>query len=943
MRHSLFMLIMIETTVVDNNIFDMGKLGMKDSKEEIQLEHNEKRSHAEYYAYSVYVLCSFGMLWLAMVSKWPTWYLLETVLGILLCGILTFQVSPRVQSYAVLFTGWINIFLCSHMGQNVYLVIILLMGQAAVIAIYKDSVLQSVHIGLSVLTVLGQTYMLLKFTRCDHEQMVAYSVSALIMLGMEIYLFLFGVVQKRAEKTLKQSLQDARDAERSKADFLANMSHEIRTPINAIIGMDEIILRDNNLSESVRESCFNIRTAGRSLLAIINDILDFSKIESGKMELIEEEFDIAGTINDVLNMALVRMENKKLELVAKIDPKIPHKLIGDEGRIRQIITNLMTNAVKYTNEGTVSLSITFTKQTYGINLKVSVTDTGIGITEENLEKLFTSFQQVDTKRNRSVEGTGLGLAISKKMVKSMGGFINVQSTYGVGSEFYFVIPLKVGDEHPFVSLDEPEQVHAVAYFDFAKLEQPELRNTYETIFTGIGEVSPFDYGVYGTFTELQARLIEGKVTHCFTGKMEYLAHKDFFDALSETVSVKVIQDRENGIVFQNKIQAIYKPFYVLSIASALNHENAIIRLGEKRMETSHFVAPKARVLIVDDNAINLKVAWGLMRPYRMQVMKAESGDAAIKMLRSKDIDLVFMDHMMPEMDGIEATHVIRAMEGEYYKQLPIIALTANVINGAREMFVKEGLNDFIAKPIELNVLDRILRNYLPSEYIQYVEEQKTVAQSEKSTYVRQSPMFDSDVGLNYAGGTMDTYLEILDLYVKKGVEKLEYMMQLFHEKNWKDYTIEVHALKSASRSIGALRLADLAKELEMAGKAGDYGKIEQKNTELCEMYDAIMQIIEKFLKRMRPEVEKDEEVEDHTALVEITREQFLQYLLEAGKKCAAFDADEVKRIAQEVRLMTCQGQRLREVFSKIAELAEDFEYEEAARTVREVEEKWKIE
>lgn len=286
---------------------------------------------------------------------------------------------------------------------------------------------------------------------------MGYSYSGVYVLRFPIIYFcdclLNAVIQfefflyRQRQDTLVEA---AERANKSKGDFLANMSHEIRTPLNAIIGMCELVLREDDISESVQENCYNIQSSGRSLLSIINDILDFSKIESGKLEIIEAEFNIASMVNDVINMTMTRKGNKKIDVMVHLDPDIPNLLIGDEVRIRQVMVNLMTNAVKFTQKGTVTLRISQTRQEYGINLKVEVEDTGMGISEQNLEKLFSSFQQVDTRKNRSIEGTGLGLAISKRLISNMGGFINVTSTYGKGSKFYFVLPLRVKDDAPVI-------------------------------------------------------------------------------------------------------------------------------------------------------------------------------------------------------------------------------------------------------------------------------------------------------------------------------------------------------------------------------------------------------------------------------------------------------------------------------------------------------------
>ena len=528
---------------------------------------------------------------------------------------------------------------------------------------------------------------------------------------------IFGCIFKYQTYIYEKKKKQLESASSAKSDFLANMSHEIRTPMNAIIGMCELILREQDVSESVRDNCFNIQSSSRSLLSIINDILDFSKIESGKMELIEAEFNIASMLNDVINMTMTRKGDKKIEIMVHADPDIPCGLIGDEVRIRQIMINLMTNAIKFTDEGAVTLNVSFSRQDYGINLRIAVEDSGIGITEENLEKLFNSFQQVDTKKNRTIEGTGLGLAISKRLVTKMGGFINVSSVYGEGSVFSFVIPMKVSDNKPFISVNSPENLNAAVYIDFSKFKLVSIERQYMALMNEMSHQLHVKMQHTPEFNKLQEMIETNKMTNCFIGKEEYIAHKDYFIDISKKVNVTIVQDMLNSVQVPEGIKCVFKPFYTMSAAAALNNESIVMNLSDRRGSSTSFSAPKARVLIVDDNVINLKVAVGLMRPYNMQIMTVDSGKAALTMLRSQDFDIVFMDHMMPEMDGVEATKLIREMEGDYYKKLPIIALTANAVNGVREMFIESGFNDFIAKPIELTALDRVLKTWLPHDYI----------------------------------------------------------------------------------------------------------------------------------------------------------------------------------------------------------------------------------
>ena len=884
----------------------------------------------------VFMLCTVIMVTMSVFSGWDPWVTIMLGVHAAALTVMTFhpKIPVKAQSAVLMLFSFSNIFSCSIMENDIYQSISVFMGAAILISIYKDVKLL---LSYALLIVCGVFYHIFVLGSVSFDMMIDithFIVRMSVMATTLIFLLVFISSMNKNEEELIESVAEARQAEHYKSDFLANMSHEIRTPMNAIVGMCELILRESGLSESVRENCFNIQTSGRSLLAIINDILDFSKIESGKLELIPDEFNIASTLNTVINMSEARRGNKKIEIIVKADPDIPRGIVGDEVRIRQVIVNLMTNAIKYTESGYVTLTVSQSKQDYGINLMVSVADTGIGITEENIEKLFTSFRQVDTKKNRSVEGTGLGLAISKRLITQMGGFIGVKSEYGAGSEFRFVIPVKVTDERPFVTIKDPQDIHAVGLF-----AQDKNNGRYKEHYSEMGRQLGIDFRCADSFDELTAIAESENITHIFTAKEEYINNAEAFGKIADRTKVFVVQERMDAIELPENIKCIFKPFYAISVASALNNENIVLNLNERRGSDIRFSAPKARVLIVDDNAINLKVAVGLMQPYHMQLITAESGRAAINMLRSKDIDLVFMDHMMPEMDGIEATKIIRDMEGDYYKKLPVIALTANAVNGVREMFIKEGLNDFLAKPIELSALDRILRNYLPKEYIQapavsdYTGPDRRMKGKKPGS--ESAVMFDPDKGLMYTGGNVDAYREILEMYAKKGPEKRTYIDKLFEKKDWKNYIIEVHALKSTSLSIGAVKLSELAKELELAGKAGSYNTIEKKNSMLSDLYGEVIDIVNDYLGESEP---ADNEAEEEIAvLTEISAEKLSEYIGRAKKACEDFDGDAMTAFADETAEYSYKGKALKEYFGRAAELAEDFEYDSAAEEIARLE------
>lgn len=885
-------------------------------------------------AWLVYTFCTVIMGAMAYFSNWSAWITVELLIHLAVLTFLIFypKSSAKLQAFFMMVFSFANIFMCSVAERDIYHSLLVFLGAAILLTIYRSDKLLLAYSLLTAGGILFHIFILHTVPFDTSMKITAFIVriSVLYMAMFILIVIVKGINNNRMK--LLQSVRDARRAEHYKSDFLANMSHEIRTPMNAIIGMCELILREETLSDSARENCFNIQTSGKSLLAIINDILDFSKIESGNMELINAEFNIASILNDVVNMSEARKDTKNIEILVNADPNIPRGLLGDEVRLSQIIVNLMTNAIKFTEKGRVTLNVSRTVHDYGINLLVSVADTGIGITEENMEKLFTSFRQVDTKKNRSVEGTGLGLAISKRLIEQMGGFISVKSEYGVGSEFRFVIPLSVTDARPFVAVNEPDTIHAAVFFGENGSAEEQNR-----IFCETGQKLNVDFRYATDIAQLQDLFGSGNFTHIFVDGAEYLKNRNFFASAAHSVKVFVIRNRSDDIQLSDGIECVFKPFYVIPVVSALNNESVVLNLNERRGADIRFTAPKARILIVDDNIINLKVAMGLMQPYNMQIMTAMSGPEAIELLGSKDIDLVFMDHMMPGMDGVEVTEIIRAANDEYYTKLPIIALTANAVNGVREMFMKSGFDDFLAKPIELSALDRILRSYLPKEYLEppakvyYGKRDRRRSGNPERNRKTESggfPLLDTRKGIIYVGGNEKAYREILSLFIQKCEEKTEVIRKLFEQRDAKNYAVEVHALKSSSLSVGAERLSGIAKELEAAGKAGNIDTMGEKNDELLKLYEEVAGEARKYLDSVEDTVSASEEV-GIEEMSEIAADMLKEYIDKAKAACRGFDAGAVSEIAAETKAYSYGGEPLIGYFGKAAELTKDFEYEAA--------------
>ncbi|MGF6990258.1 PAS domain S-box-containing protein [Lachnospiraceae bacterium PM6-15] len=497
--------------------------------------------------------------------------------------------------------------------------------------------------------------------------------------------------------TEQRRLEAAELANRTKSEFLANMSHEIRTPMNAILGMTELAMR-NFPQKSVMENLLNIRTAGQSLLSIINDILDFSKIEAGAVDIVSDKYQIASLINDVMVMTHVRIGDKPLDFIIDDDIALPAELIGDMVRIKQIIINLLTNAVKFTPEGHIVLTVSAEPvNATTCKLKFAISDTGIGIRGEDIPQLFGNFSQLDTRKNRSVEGTGLGLAIAKSLVEAMDGELTVESVYGEGSCFSFYVLQEISDASPALETFEGNSWKVAIC-----LPNPVKANALAVKIEGLG--IPCDI-LTGT-EELTG------YSHIFFPYEDYdeikkLASKD---AHLYALAIGLSEDRQ----LADNAWLFYTPLSSNIVANIFDKDrgnNAI----EEVVPTNQIKLKGANILIVDDNEINLIITQNILELYGGKPVTASSGREAVELVKAGDYDLVFMDHMMPEIDGVDATKMIRAMDGKKYQTLPIVALTANVIGDVRNMFMENGLNDFLSKPLDMGELERVLQQWLPKD------------------------------------------------------------------------------------------------------------------------------------------------------------------------------------------------------------------------------------
>lgn len=540
----------------------------------------------------------------------------------------------------------------------------------------------------------------------------------------------------------KNMLEEVVRANEAKSQFLANMSHEIRTPINGILGMDSVLLKECH-DENLREYAKNIQSAGQSLLSIINDILDISKIESGKMEILTIRYQLFSVLNDCYNLTKIKLQNKPVSFIMQINEKLPSWLYGDEVRIRQIINNFLSNAVKYTKEGNITFELDFEEKTdEQILLVITVRDTGIGIKEEDLGKLFESFTRIEEKRNRNIEGTGLGLNLTKNLVNLMGGEVFAESTYGKGSCFTAKIPQKIADAKPMG--------------DFGKRYQ------------------------------------------------QYLSTSDD-DKLS-------------------------------------------------------FLAPDAKILVVDDVTMNLKVVEGLLKATKIQIDTAVSGSECLECVKTTPYQMIFLDHMMPEMDGLETLEHMKNLADNPNAQTPVIMLTANAIVGAKEEYIEAGFTDYLTKPIrETELLEMILK-YLPEELVcenggQGIEKSQDAQDMEQPEAggegaeplqrLEQLEGLDVKTGLTYCMNEEDFYIEMLQEFLR--ADKASQLKHFLAEEDWDNYRTTVHALKSTSLTIGAAHLSGEAKALEMAAKEGNMDYIRSHHDGVMDEYKELTDHLKEIL------------------------------------------------------------------------------------------------
>ena len=810
------------------------------------MEHyiaNEKQERKiEHFVLIFFTAYSFLMSYVGISHKWDAWVIIIIGLSLVTAWAL-FLMRYKTYAMRALFTTLLILlcfFLYAILSKDFINIIPPFFIIGAVISMYAIT-------DLIVITNIVQIFLLVIFVVEGKQNMQIDDFHQALpqIANIFIYIVLLQVwVRQKNVSSAKsmQIIQDMARAERSKDDFLANISHEIRTPLNTIYGMSEMAQKQTDLNV-IKEEIYNIQVASKKLMSMVNDILDFSELQTGEMDLEEEVYNISSTINDVINMTMAAVEEKDLDVVVDFDTTIPALLEGDEKKIRRIIMNLVSNAVKFTHSGYIGIKVGGRRESYGINLSISISDTGIGMREDYRENLFIGFGQLDNRRNRQEGGVGLGLAISYLLAKKLGGVITVNSKEGQGSVFTFVVPQKIVKDQPVAVLKNADEISIACYFNIEHQARPGSRDAFTTQIENMVKNIPVSWQLCKNLDEMKRRMKAKHYTHVLITDVEYEEDPHYFDAMAlrTKLMISVPRNAVTNRKYENAL-IMYRPVYSLSVVAALNEEYDSSH-ADKPIKSKRFTAPGAHVLVVDDNIMNIRVIENILSQFKISVTKALSGSEALEKVESMDFDFIFMDHMMPEMDGVETTHRIREKVGSYYQRVPIIALTANAVAGSRKMFLSEGFSDFLEKPVELSVLERVLRRTLPPEKMIFDDAEDTVQQQETTDSFELTEI-DKETGMLYCGGEEGFYM-ILAECVLDYKENAALLTELFQKKDWENYVIKIHALKSTMKSIGAMRLSDRARELEFAGKECRYEVIEKYHQSVLNEYENLMEQLKK--------------------------------------------------------------------------------------------------
>lgn len=867
-------------------------------------EQNDLFSSSHLMVLITFTVSTILLIGESILLGWEKFILPLIVLAVIVCWIIHFRKDGtavfRMRIYALLMmctAFFYGIHPTSTYDLAIVMAVLIVLfsttGMKGLITLCQVTYYLTMTYNISVMIYNGESFDDLAVTR------IALHLVLIFVMG----LFARIIIERWTQiiSNSKVEIEQLTEATERLNDFLANVSHEIRTPVNAVIGLTSICI-DKSQNREIYGDLIAVREAGRRVADQISDILDYSELDRKKAVNNSEDYMLSSVLHDLVTEIRV-MKPADVELIIDVDPAIPAVMNTDVSKLKKILRSLIGNGLKYTKKGGVYVRIVCEKHDYGVNLCIEVTDTGIGMSEYELEKVYDSFYQADSGRARMGGGLGLGLAIVSGFVSLLGGFMTISSKPEKGTTVHVSLPMKVIDPTTCMSVAHPDELIIGAYLHFEKYPDPQVREYYNSMVLNI--VKGLGVQMHRVNNPEDLKLLHDTIhmTHLFVAEEEYASNVELIEEYAKDMIVVVVANGDFKPAPGSNARVMEKPFYCFPVVSVLNSS-----VHDKQTAGFRMVCKGVKTLVVDDEPMNLVVGKSIFRNYGMEVTTVLSGQESIDICREMTFDIVFMDHMMGGMDGVEAMKRIRSDVAGKNGETPIVALTANAMSSAKQMFLSEGFDGFVSKPIETDELERVMRQVLPKSMVTYEEiddlsepepdfEDLRKESSPKMTALSlrehlKPYSVDTDAGMKYCLNDFEFYKSLLVQFAAEAVDKIPLINRYYESADFKNYEILVHALKSTSKMIGAGVLSDKAKQLELAAKEKKEEFIKENHYPMMGEYGALYKGLSTILAEEIRET-KEAKKEEEAPKEEPKDEEILEFSAEEPSSEKTEDTEEI--------------------------------------------------
>lgn len=728
-----------------------------------------------------------------------------------------------------------------------------------------------------------------------------------------------------AQRNLVKTLHKLEYTQRSKRDFLVKMSQEIKNPINASREVCEGLRHEQDV-DYLHNNIQFIQAAESWMVGNVEDLTDYSLMQQETISIEKQDYETRDFIQRLVSISMAMKGSKNIDVIFDVDATLPRVLKGDERRVLRIVNNVMNNAIKYTKNGGVSCSITKSSDESGTCLLITVADTGCGMSPEFLIRMQEAFVQFDDDFFTNYQGIGLGLLMTHTLLEWMRGTISFNSEVGKGTVVTIILPQEVVDE---THIRDSYGKKTICFLEDNGQRDERILSYYRNEFEHMSEQLSTEFVFCTTMVEFQNQLHMQDYENILISVEEYEEYATYFERLAEWHNVVMTTAFYTKKPLENKkIRRVLEPFWFDSLIANIedeNHENA-----EQELVAGTYILPDVSVLIVDDNQMNLQILSRLLSRYQMKIVTADNGRKAIEYVENQDFDLIFMDYMMPDMNGVDTMRAIRRLDKEGADSVPMIALTSDIVPGIRDEFMELGFNDLALKPLDSSVLERIMHSCIPREkWISCNENKKPKDKEARNDRVEDDIKgLDMELGITYCGGE-ESYELILRDYAQKGNKNWENLQKLFDGQQWEEYTIEVHGVKSSLLSIGAREVSEKAKRLEHAGKDKDITYILEHHQELVDAYTVLIETLKAYyhIEESEKNGESASAIAERGQLSEAISQEMLHASLDEMEDSAyLLEKDKMIQIVENIRQYSYQGESVEEACQECLRKIEKEDY-----------------